>query len=191
MALDPRTSVSDLVRALPPRQVTLARRALVLGLVALAAAYLRGAGPMRLLDGVDLAIHETGHLVFAPFGPFLGALGGTLLQLLLPMAFVASFLRRGERYAAAVTAGWVAQNLWHIAPYVADARAQALPLVGGGEHDWAYLLGEMGWLPLDVAIGETIRAVGICVFAMAMLLAWLEAAPAAGGQAPGAEGAPS
>jgi hypothetical protein len=29
-----------------------------------------------LLDGVDLAIHETGHLVFGPFGEFVGFAGG-------------------------------------------------------------------------------------------------------------------
>jgi len=35
---------------------------------------------------------------------------------------------------------WVAQNLWNISVYVKDARAEELPLVGGGEHDWNYLL---------------------------------------------------
>ena len=34
------------------------------------------------LRAVDLAIHETGHLVFAPFGEIITALGGTLFQLL-------------------------------------------------------------------------------------------------------------
>ncbi|HYW09618.1 MAG TPA: hypothetical protein VE913_21830, partial [Longimicrobium sp.] len=65
---------------------TLARRkqALVLGMSLWAVLYLRDADAFGLLDSVDLPIHETGHLVFAPFGEFMGFLGGTLLQLILP-----------------------------------------------------------------------------------------------------------
>lgn len=122
----------------------------------------------RLLDSVDLAIHETGHLVFAPFGEFMGFLGGTLFQLLLPAIFVVHFLRRGERFGAAVCLWWVAQNCWNISVYAADARAQELPLVGGGEHDWAYLLDSMGWMPHDVAIARAIHAIGVITFAVAL-----------------------
>ncbi|MDQ2666781.1 MAG: zinc ribbon domain-containing protein, partial [Gemmatimonadota bacterium] len=48
----------------------------------------------------------------------------------------------------------------HIAVYVADARAQELPLVGGGEHDWAYLLGQLGLLTRDHAIARGLTSVG-------------------------------
>ena len=88
----------------------------------------------RLLDAVDLAIHETGHLVFGPFGEFLGFLGGTLFQLIIPAAFAVSFWRRADRHGATVALWWVAQNCWNVSVYVRDARTQSLPLVGGGEH---------------------------------------------------------
>ncbi len=45
-------------------------------------------GRGTLLGGVDLAIHETGHLVFSPFGEFMGFAGGTLFQLIMPASFV-------------------------------------------------------------------------------------------------------
>jgi hypothetical protein len=122
-----------------------------------------------LLDGVDLAIHETGHLVFAPFGEFLGVLGGTLLQLGLPAAFVVYFWRRGDRHAAMVALWWVAQNCWNISVYVADARAQALPLVGAGEHDWAYLLGRLGLLQHDGAIALDVRVLGGAIYLYAVV----------------------
>jgi hypothetical protein len=118
----------------------------------------------RLLDAVDLAIHETGHLVFAPFGEFLGFLGGTLFQLALPAAFVIYFWKRADRHAASVALWWVAQNCWNVSVYVRDARAQALPLVGGGEHDWAYLLGRLGWLRYDHAIALDIRVLGAAIY---------------------------
>jgi hypothetical protein len=124
-----------------------------------------------LLGHVDLAIHETGHLVFAPFGEFLGYAGGTLLQLLLPCAFVWYFHRRGDPFGAAVSLWWVAQNLWNVATYVGDARAQELPLVGGGDHDWAYLLDALGWLERDRTLAQVVRIGGIVVFVVAIVRA--------------------
>jgi hypothetical protein len=122
----------------------------------------------RILDAVDLAIHETGHLVFAPFGEFMGFLGGTLFQLVLPVAFVVYFWRRHDRHAASVALWWVAQNCWNISVYVRDARTQALPLVGGGEHDWAYLLGRLGWLRHDQALATGVHVLGALVYLVAI-----------------------
>lgn len=126
----------------------------------------------RLLDGVDLAIHETGHLVFAPFGQTIMVLGGTLLQLIFPALFVAYFVRNRDGFAAAVCLWWVAQNCWHISVYVADARAQELPLVGGGEHDWAYLLYNAGWMMQDQALARAIHSVGVAIFLAALWIGW-------------------
>ena len=123
----------------------------------------------RILDAVDLAIHETGHLVFAPFGEFLGFLGGTLFQLALPVAFVVCFWKRADRHAATVALWWVAQNCWNVSVYIRDARTQALPLVGGGEHDWAYLLGRLGWLRYDYAIALDVRLLGAALYVYAIV----------------------
>jgi hypothetical protein len=145
------------------------RAALAILLLAYGAYYIARPGHYGLLDHVDLPIHETGHLVFGPLGEFAAALGGTLFQLIIPAAFVAYFWRR-DRFAAGVALWWVAQNLWNISVYVGDARAEELPLVGGGEHDWAYLLGELGWLERDQAIGQLVRAAGMLAFLAAMML---------------------
>ena len=133
----------------------------------------------RLLDSVDLAIHETGHLVFAPFGEVIGSLGGTLFQLIVPASFVWYFWRRGDRHAATVPLWWVAQNLWNISVYVRDARTQELPLVGGGEHDWAYLLGRFGWLAHDRGISQAIHALGALTYLLAIATGLLAAMRAA------------
>lgn len=122
-----------------------------------------------LLDSVDLAIHETGHLVFGPFGEVIGFAGGTLFQLIVPTVFVWYFVRRKDLHAATVPLWWIAQNCWNISVYVRDARAQELPLVGGGEHDWAFLLGHFGVLAHDQGIGRSVHAVGmlLCIIAVA------------------------
>jgi hypothetical protein len=120
------------------------------------------------LDGIDLAIHETGHLVFALFGEVIQFAGGTLFQLIVPATFTWYFARQRDRHAASVALWWVAQNLWNISVYVRDARVQELPLVGGGEHDWAYLLGHFNLLAHDQGIGRSVHALGtlLCLVAI-------------------------
>jgi hypothetical protein len=136
------------------------RRVLTIALFAYGAYDLAHPGQGSLIDGVDLAIHETGHLVFGPFGEFIGFAGGTIMQLLFPLIFAGYFWRRGDRHAASVALWWVAQNCGNVATYVADARAQELPLVGGGEHDWLYLLSATGHLNSDLGIARAVRMIG-------------------------------
>ena len=122
------------------------------------------------LDDVNLAIHETGHLIFLPFGEWLTVAGGTLFQLLVPLSFAAYFARRGDRYAATVPLWWAGENLFGIARYVSDARAQALPLVGGGEHDWTWMLYELDVLHRELEIGRAVHGAGIVVVMGATVL---------------------
>lgn len=144
------------------------RLALSIALALYALPLMRHPEAGSFLDGIDLAIHETGHLVFGGFGEVIAAAGGTLFQLIVPAAFVWYFVRRGDRHAATVPLWWVAQNLWNISVYVRDARVQELPLVGGGEHDWAFLLGRFGVLAHDQGIGRTVQAIGVVVCLVAV-----------------------
>ena len=120
------------------------------------------------LHGLSLGMHETGHIAFAMFGETMTVLGGSLLQVLFPIAFVGHFAWRRQWYATAVCAWWVAQNGWDVAIYVADARAESLPLVGGGEHDWAWLLDRWELLHADHAVASALHH-GSSVLALAAL----------------------
>lgn len=123
-----------------------------------------------LLDDMNLAVHEAGHIVFSPFGDQLGALGGSLFQLLVPLAFVAYFWRSRQRWAAGVTLAWVAVNCLYVGRYAADARAQLLPLIGGENviHDWWFVLVNWDLLPYDQAIGRAFHAAGFFLFLLAI-----------------------
>lgn len=145
---------------------------------------LRTPGTYRWLDSLDLAIHETGHLVFAVGGEFPMLLGGTLLQLLVPAAFVAALWRQGDRHGATVPLWWLGQNCWNISLYIKDARKQELPLVGGGEHDWALLLGRMGWLDRDQAIGGAVFLIGVVFYGVAIVSGWRAVSSAEGPREP-------
>lgn len=134
---------------------------------------LRNPGAGSLMDSVDLPIHETGHIVFSPLGEFMQFLGGTLFQLIMPAVFVGYFLKRADKHAASVALWWVAQNFWNVSVYVKDARAQELDLVGGGEHDWAQLLGQLGWLKQDQRIGQMVWLIGVLVYFVAIVGGYL------------------
>ena len=129
-----------------------------------------------LIDNVNLPIHETGHLVFGAFGELVTALGGTLFQLIVPSVFLGYFLKRRDQFAASVALWWVAENLWNIAVYVADAQEQALPLVGGGEHDWAFILAELDVLQQDARIAAMVRFAGTLLFVVAILWGYASSA---------------
>lgn len=109
------------------------------------------------LHNVNLPFHEAGHVVFGIFGQFIGSLGGTLGQLLMPEVAMVALLRQRDTFGASLCFWWFGQNFLDIAPYMADARAGQLPLIGGnfghsapyGFHDWQYLLTETGLLQYD------------------------------------------
>ncbi len=125
-----------------------------------------------LLDGVNLLFHEAGHPLFGLLGwETLTILGGTLMQLLVPLLVAGSFWLRRDAYGTAVAGVWGFENLLNIARYVADARAQVLPLVGGGEHDWTSLLSRWGCLAQDTGIARVIRGFGW--LGMAVCWVWL------------------
>ena len=118
-----------------------------------------------------LAIHESGHyFVFAWAPEFLNILGGSLMQCVFPLIFVGYFWRIGQRYAASVTLFWAAFNLIDTAVYIADARAQALPLLGGDNsiHDWNYLLGATNTLNSDTLIAGIVHVLGALFYALSV-----------------------
>jgi hypothetical protein len=153
------------------------RLALTIALAVYGWVCLRTPGSYRWLDSLDVAIHETGHLLFAAGGETLGWLGGTLMQLLVPGGFVIALWRSGDRHGATVPLWWLGQNCWNISVYVKDARTQELPLVGGGEHDWAFLLGQWGWLEWDQALAGAVYLFGVGLYVVAVILGWRYATP--------------
>jgi hypothetical protein len=132
-----------------------------------------------VFGALNLGVHELGHIVFAPFGDVVGALGGSLLQCLVPVIGMTMFARQCDVFAVAFAFGWLATNLFEVATYAGDAVTMELPLVtpGGGPpiHDWNYVLGAIGWLGHSGAIAGAIRAgahlgMTICLGGMVWLL---------------------
>lgn len=134
--------------------------------------------PMQgsFLDIVDLPVHETGHLLFRPFGEFVGVAGGSLFQVLVPCLFAGYFAWREQWYSPAVVLFWVGQSILNVWIYAADAVVMQLVLTSGmtgsegGFHDWNYMLTETGLLGSAKTVAGVIRAAGtLVIFAAAGL----------------------
>jgi hypothetical protein len=135
-------------------------------------------GQSLFIDLVFLPIHEGGHVLFGFLGnEILMVMGGTILQLFVPLAIAVYFVFQRHLTGAAFAAFFFFENFLQIGTYMADARAQQLPLVniGGGEgiHDWGYLFAKFGVINHDVGIGGTVRALGwLGMIAVAVWLGW-------------------
>jgi hypothetical protein len=126
---------------------------------------------------VNLPFHEAGHVIFRPFGQFMMMLGGSLMQVLVPLVCAAAFLfQTRDAFAASVSVWWCGESLMDLAPYINDARALKLVLLGGvtgrdvdDYHDWEFILQKMGWLEHDHALAHAANTLGtllmLCAFA--------------------------
>ncbi len=113
-----------------------------------------------LLDNANLAFHEAGHPIYSILGERMTVYGGTLGQLTFPLVAAWTFRRQRATASYAFTLLWLGENLFNIARYMADARAQILPLVGNGEHDWTEIFSRWGLLQADTTVAGLVRFVG-------------------------------
>ena len=137
-----------------------------------------------LFGGVTFGIHELGHVLFSPLGEFMSFAGGTITQLLAPLAAGAVLVlwrKDGEPqrdwFGASVALCWLSFSLFNVATYVGDARDQYLELLGLSpepQHDWAYLLGALGLLEADHALAFLARVLAFACWAASLTFgAWL------------------
>lgn len=117
-------------------------------------------GFLQILDSFNLVIHEFGHPFFGIFGEQPMWWGGTLMQLLVPAVIAFAFWWQRSALSLAFAGVWFFENFLNIGRYIADARAQELPLVGGGEHDWTTILSEHGLMAQDTAIADVVTKIG-------------------------------
>jgi hypothetical protein len=131
---------------------------------------------MPFMHLVNLPFHEAGHIIFMPFGRFIMFLGGTLGQLLMPLICMGGLLiTTRNTFGASASLWWLGQNFTDIAPYINDARALRLILIGGvtgrevDGHDWENILGTLGWLQYDHLIACISHITGVVLMIVSLL----------------------
>ena len=120
---------------------------------------------LQWFDLVFIPIHEGGHLLFRFLGEWVMVAGGTFLQLFAPFALAVYFVFRRQIPGAAFCTFFFFEQFIPIGVYMADARAQELPLLTVGDsedviHDWFYLFSHAGVLEHDTRIGAAFRFLG-------------------------------
>ncbi|MCL5287477.1 MAG: hypothetical protein M1453_05725 [Acidobacteria bacterium] len=123
------------------------------------------------LDRLNLVVHEGGHPLFSFFGETMMILGGTLLELIVPLGIAIYFWWHRHTAGVAFCSFWFFENFLYIGTYMADARRLTLPLVGSGDHDWEILFSQWGVLHLDQKIGGWTRTLGW--WGMGLTVVWL------------------
>ena len=160
----------------PVSRVVLVIACAFYGLFLLQAA--RGTGALLMMDLVFIPVHEGGHLLFRLFGEFLMVAGGTLMQLGVPLMLATFFIFQRQIMGTAFCMFFFFEQFLPIATYMADARAQELPLLTVGDsddviHDWNYLFGRLGVLDHDTQIAHAVRVIGwIGMIATVAWMAW-------------------
>jgi hypothetical protein len=148
----------------------------------LLAIYLGYAGIRHMLDplygswfsGITLAFHEMGHIVFIPLGRTLTIAGGSIMQLVVPLAAAIYLLvKQKDWFGFGVGLAWLSFATFELATYVGDAARMELPLVGFGggyHHDWATLLTQWRIIDYCDGIATGVRVFGGAVWLSAMVL---------------------
>ena len=126
------------------------------------------------LSDANLIFHEAGHAVLFWSPDMAHVLSGTLMQLSVSLVCLVAFFRQRKRASASLMLWWLGQNMVNVGWYMADARAQALPLLGGDAvgHDWTYLFGQWGLLQHDTLIGGAVEVLGVTLMLVAVVWLW-------------------
>ena len=128
-------------------------------------------GVLAFVHLIDLVFHEAGHVIFGFFGRFLGMLGGSLNQVLVPALCTGYFFWHRQPAAAAVALFWTGESLADVAIYVADGRDMALPLLAEGlTHDWNWILSELSLRNHAPSLGRAVFVVAVLVLLAAIAL---------------------
>jgi hypothetical protein len=123
----------------------------------MAGLFLKFNGYVPVLDDANLLFHEAGHPIFGAVSAPLGVYGGTLGQLVFPILVMFQFWWHRDMIGFIIGQMWFAENLLNIARYMADAREQFLPLIGGGEHDWTEIFTRWNMLEQNNTVALDVR----------------------------------
>jgi len=128
-------------------------------------------GPFIWLHYPDLAIHETGHLLFMPFGIFLMLLGGSLTQIAFPAVFTGYFFYSRQLFSSALTLFWTGQNFMDVSVYMRDAPVRQLPLTVDNidAHDWWQLFSRMNCMHLAEEVANVTHGIGVLLYVASVI----------------------
>jgi hypothetical protein len=153
---------------------------------------------MHPLEMLNLAIHESGHVIcaYSHCGTFWTTAAGTIAEIAAPLWGTWNFSRQNDLFAMMLCFGWLATVLFGVSMYVADVSAHlagtsqmtfttSLLLPGAIEsmyqrdwnhgnhadvgHDWVDLLGSLNLLEWDCLIAGGFWVFGVLAMLICLL----------------------
>ncbi len=132
-----------------------------------------------VLQFLDVAVHEIGHRVFAPFGEVTMLMMGSGSEMLFPLllGLLVFGLWKRDLVAWAICWAWAAGAFADASRYMADATRGQLALLGGdgpdAMGDWERIFGPEHWDKLYLADrwAHAVRAWGLAIWCAAAGLA--------------------
>lgn len=122
---------------------------------------------------VEFGVHEVSHIIVMFLPPILIALAGSAGEIGFTALIAYAGFRTKSYFAGIFGLLWMALAMNSVGRYIADARAQAIPLIGPGDtvqHDWHFILSQLNLLESDVLLGTIIRVSGDIVGAVALIV---------------------
>jgi hypothetical protein len=129
-----------------------------------------------VLQYLDIAVHEVGHMIFRPFGEFTMLIMGSGTEVLFPFAVGLVFLVwKRDLIATGICWAWSASAAADASRYIADATEGSLALLGGGPDamgDWERVLGpeHLDKLALADDYAAQVRTMGVLLIVVAFSL---------------------
>jgi hypothetical protein len=127
---------------------------------------------------LNIAVHETGHVLFRPFGELTMLIMGSGFEVVFPFGVGVYFLLRWrDLVSTAICWGWAASALASAATYIGDADDGRLALLGAtgpdAAGDWERILGEdfFDKVYLADSIAGSVRTFGFALWFLALGLA--------------------
>ncbi len=121
---------------------------------------------------VEFGVHEVSHMIVAFLPQIYVAIAGSFGEISFTLLILFATIK-AKSYFASIFAGlWTMLAMNCVGIYMADARAQLLPLAGPGDnvyHDWHFVFGQLDWLNYDSIIGGTVRGVGDAIGIAALI----------------------
>ena len=113
---------------------------------------------------INIVFHEAGNVIFSLFGDFMRIIGGSLLQLIVPLVILFSLLiKNKDTFGASISLWWFSQSLMDLVSYIDDAERQEMWLLGGvqgkdmpGIHDWNNILSQLDMMQSAHTIATTV-----------------------------------
>jgi hypothetical protein len=126
----------------------------------------------------NIAVHETGHVLFRPFGELTMLIMGSGFEVLFPFLVGVAFLVvKKDLVATSICFGWAASALASAATYIADADDGRLALLGAtgpdAAGDWERILGAEFFDKVFLAdrIAAIVRTAGFVLWFVALGIA--------------------